>query len=71
MNKQVIICDKWNNKFIYDCVYKCKLQKNKLFIYSKANNKKSLFVFNLTYTSKYSIKNYAEEQSSKNAEINF
>ena len=62
MNKQIIVIDKWNNKKIYDNVYKYKLEKNKLHIFSKANKEKKEFSFNLTYVYLYLIADYKKQK---------
>ena len=57
MLKEIVVKDKWNNKYIYDCVYRYRIKKGKLYIYSKANNTKSFFLFNLIYVSIFSVRN--------------
>ena len=53
--KHIVVQDKWKEKHLFDCVYKHYLKRNKLYIYSKANNNKSIFIFNLSYVSIVSI----------------
>lgn len=48
----VTIKDKWNNENSYNNIYKYKVRKNKLYLYSVDSEE---FMFNLTYIHSYNI----------------
>ena len=48
----VTIIDKWNDEKNYENVYKYKIKKNKLYLYTIGQEK---YVFNLTYIVSYNI----------------
>ena len=55
--KEIIVMDKWQNLYNYPFVYKHKVKKNKLYIYTSHYKEKAMHVFILTYIARYFVIN--------------
>ena len=51
----ITVLTKYKEYKIYDLVKRFKIKKNKLYIYSYANNTKTVTVFNITYIVGFSV----------------
>lgn len=52
---RITVFDKFNKMTIHINVCKFKLNKNKLYVFTKNGNEKNVYVYNLTYIYSYSI----------------